>query len=200
MAHPRGPAGEAHPADGEPLATLAAISAPVLFDTDATYWRRLRLASQLVPGGWMLPADRFARLALPFIGDETLFGAASSASARELVEYGSEQVSAGLLQQVLGWMEAGVLSSRGGLVDYTATFRQASVPLLVAYAGDPEENTAVTAPLHRWRHPDALGLRLPGTEVDLALGTALAPLVDWLDERRSLAWPLAVDASTAYAR
>lgn len=184
---------------GEPLATLAALGAPVEFDTSAPQWRRLRMASRLVPGGWMLPADRLARLALPFVGDETLFGDASGAAARELVEYGSERVSAGLLRQVLEWMESGSLSSRGGLVDYTANFSQASVPLLVAYAGRAEDNAAVTAPLQRWRHPDALALCLPGTDVDLALGTGLEPLVGWLCERRALAWPLAVDASTAYA-
>jgi pimeloyl-ACP methyl ester carboxylesterase len=178
----------------EALASVVAMGAPVMMRAPTTELRRAGMIARLLPAGWTLPADTLARLALPALGNEPWFGDAPGSRVRGVLEHATETFSAGLVDQLAAWIDQGSISSRGGVVDWTTTLPSAEAPLLVVYGRESRtaDQASTTAALHRWGHPDALGLGVPGRSLDLLLGRrrgeVFGPVVDWLSDRRRLAW------------
>lgn len=185
----------------EALASVVALAAPVRFQQPQTEMRTLSLITRLLPERMALPAHVMARAALPAVGQTDWMGEASGARVRGVMEYASHGVSGGLVDQVSTWVREGTLTSRAGLVDYTATLGRAQVPLLVGYgrSSTVAGEAAVTPALQAWGHPDALAMSVDGRTADLVFGGAsdrtTAPLLEWLDDRRRLAWGQAFSQS-----
>ncbi|MEZ4316512.1 MAG: alpha/beta fold hydrolase [Myxococcota bacterium] len=182
-------------ARGEALASVVAMGAPVRFNKPATEIQQVAQLMRLLPDGWSIPANTLARLALPVLGAEDWFGGAPGARVRGALNYASESVSLGLIDQLRCWISEGTLSSRRGVVDYTSTFRDANVPLLVVFATHSRMagRTQTTPALATWGHADSLALPVPGRSMDLVLGArrerdVFGPIAGWLTERRRLAW------------
>jgi pimeloyl-ACP methyl ester carboxylesterase len=182
-------------ARGEALASVVAMGSPVRFTRPSTEVQQVAQLMRLLPEGLRVPSGTLARLALPAFGQEDWFGAAPGARVRGALEYGSESVALGLIDQLRCWVTEGTLSSRGGVVDYTAAFKDAECPLLVVFATESRlaGRGPTTAALHGWGHPDSLALPVPGRSMDLVLGkdrecATFGPMAGWLAERRRLAW------------
>jgi len=116
---------------------------------------------------------------------------------RGLLRYASEDVAAGLLDQVSRWMYEGRLVDSAGNFDYTIALSRATTPLLcVAVPGDVMAPLACATPaVAAWGASDARGLTLPARYGRLAprLGEdaeqeVFTPVAAWLSERRRLAW------------
>ncbi|MCB9678859.1 MAG: alpha/beta fold hydrolase [Alphaproteobacteria bacterium] len=179
----------------EALASVVALGSPVRFRKPATEVQQAALLMRLLPDGWVIPSATLARLALPAIGTEEWFGAAPGGRVRGALEFAGESVALGLVDQLRDWISEGTLTSRKGVVDYTSTFRDANVPLLVVFATESRlaGRTPTTAALSTWGHRDSLALPVPGRSMDLVLGAnrerdVFGPVSAWMMERRRLAW------------
>lgn len=180
-------------ARGEALASVVAMSAPVRFRRPRTEVRHLSLLTRLLPEGRTLPADWLARAALPALGQSEWMGDAPGQRVRGLVEHASYGVPFGLVDQVSAWIREGRLTSRAGLVDYVSTLSQARCPLFVGFAqGSSVAGAWATEPaVEAWGHDDALSFGVAGRSSALLFGREPAfvqELVDWLEDRRRLAW------------
>ncbi|MCP4804347.1 MAG: alpha/beta hydrolase [Proteobacteria bacterium] len=130
---------------GEDVAAATCISAPVRFRSPPSNTRALRLASLLLPGGLRVPAHAANVLRSP-----TLDGTAHTDGEirRGWMLHATEDVSVGLLRQVLRWLEAGSLVDRHDRVDYAAACHGVRTPVqLVTSWGDslcrPDDATPV---------------------------------------------------------
>ncbi|MCA9569450.1 MAG: hypothetical protein KC656_16495, partial [Myxococcales bacterium] len=157
--------------------------------------RALSLLTRLLPEGAVLPGHVLARAALPAVGQEGWMGSAPGERVRGLIEFATTGVAGGLVDQVSTWIREGTLTSRAGLVDYVSTFGRATVPLLTVYgrASGVAGEAQTAAALHAWGHADALALAVPGRSADVLFGadakrTAVQPVVEWLADRRRMAW------------
>ncbi len=188
-------------ARGEPLATVVAVAAPVRFATPRTELRSLALLARLLPEGVRIPAHRFARAALPGLGQEEWMGEAPGARVRGALHYGARPVPAGLVEQVARWIHEGTLCSRFGLVDYVSTLGRAQVPLLAIHARDARVagRWATEPAVRHWGHPDATLRAWDGRSLALLYQPELGEHVAaWLQARRRRAWgPAWVDAQSA---
>ena len=130
---------------GEDVAAATCISAPVRFRSQASHPRALRLASLLVPGALKMPAHAANVLRSPSVsGTHHTDGDVR----RGWMLHATEDVSVGLLRQVLRWLEAGCLVDRHDRVDYAAACQGVRTPLqLVTSWGDslcrPDDATPV---------------------------------------------------------
>lgn len=189
----------------ESLASVVAVGSPVRF---AGARSGLRLGARwlgLLPAHWHLPLRTAARVSAPVFDPSPLAPSCPGARLRGVLELASDDLPIALLRQLAAWLEAGTLTSRGGVVDLVETFVDAEVPLLaVAGSHDPlGPPEAVRPAVERWGHPDAALLEVDAHgHLDLLLGEdadaqVFVPLTRWLDARRRLAWEGAARAATA---
>ena len=155
----------------EGLASVVAIGAPIRFEPSRSTSVRLARAAALLPAHWGLPTQAATRALAPWVAAN---GTSPPARVRGLLRYASEDVAAGLLDQVSRWMYEGRLVDSAGNFDYTIALSRATTPLLcVAVPGDVMAPLAcatpavrrrcsspwTTSPVARWTRPPTTASR-----------------------------------------
>lgn len=182
--------------DGD-VATVTAIAAPVAFRRG---WSAAA-AAHLLPAGWPVPVRWLARLAAPFLGPDELGGALTTGASpgsrvRGAAHHSAEDLPLGLVRQLESWTRTGAWTSRGGVVDWLETLAGARCPLHVVHGVEDRvcPPTSAVGALERWGGADRTALAVDGYgHLDAILGQdapgrVFAPVADWLDARRRLAW------------
>ena len=186
-------------AGGDRLATLTSLCAPVHFAPRSSQMVRWSLVARMIPAHWCFPARFVSRLLNPFVdglGDLMTCGASPPARVRGVMEFASSDVPAGLVGQLMRWLEVGSMTSLTGL-DYVEALTGVDLPLLVL-VGDADRvcpgESGEAAAVH-WGGADKEVIRLEGGygHLDVLLGVNAAeevftPVIHWLDQRRRLAW------------
>jgi hypothetical protein len=125
------------------------------------------------------------------------------------MSHAMEDVPVTLIKQLGRWLDAGSMVDRTGLLDYSEALPSAAVPLLaVAAQGDRVSPVRCVVPsVSRWGHHDRALMELPESyghydalvspDADTAVFT---PVVDWLVERRRLAWEREGDLGQSASR
>ncbi|MBT3223597.1 MAG: alpha/beta fold hydrolase [Proteobacteria bacterium] len=183
---------------GDRLATMTSLCAPVRFTRPSSQMMRWSLVSRMIPAHWCFPARIVSRMLTPIggYGEMMTCGASPPARVRGVMEYASSDVPAGLVGQMMQWLEGGSMTSLTGL-DYVEALTKVRLPLLVLF-GDADRVCPVgsgdVAAAH-WGGVDKEVIRLEGGygHLDVLLGNdapkeVFAPVIRWLEQRRRLAW------------
>ena len=191
----------------ERLASVVALAAPMRFSRSSGI-RRTARALSLMPARFQVPLRTVARLAAPLLDVDGLDGVFSPGQAhperaRGVMAYAGADLPTGLLQQVLGWVEAGVPTSRGGVLDWSEALVDAEAPLLVICGSDDKlcPPDAARFAATKWGAPSTTVQVHGHGHLDLLLGRdapkqVFTPLLRWISEHRKLSW---IDVSTTDA-
>lgn len=136
----------------EPPAALVAIGGAVRFDVPRTVARTAGAVARILPPTWSLPTRALAPLALPFVRDGAALASPGldGAVARGRLRYGTGDLHAGVVAQLLRSVAAGALVDSTGRIDVLAAVAAQRVPALVVEAGaDPACPRGSASPLAR---------------------------------------------------
>lgn len=174
------------------LASVSVLGAPLWFKDGGSSARWSHRLVQLLPADADVPVRALLRVGAWL--DPELFGLAAHTPPprmRGAARCASEDVGAPWVQTLARWWRDGRPTLHDGLVDVTATLRDADVPLLVVTAHEdavcpPEAGEAAVG---AWGSDDTAARRISGGHLDLVWsGEAGAEVVGWLSERRRAAW------------
>jgi len=178
----------------------ATLGTPVCFPPLVSHARRVALASRLLPSHLLLPNHALLRGLSPFARPPRrslpLAAGLEGPLVRGLFNEASEDLCAGLVQQVARWMTTGAFCDRDNRLSWLEALRGAHLPLLVvASPGDPLCEPEAAAPvLDRLADPGEVFVpSRPCSHLELVQGDRVEAdigdvVVDWFAQRRRSAW------------
>lgn len=191
---------------GDRIAGLVAIGSPGAFVHPNDLARFGFTHRRLLPADGQVPTRSLSRLLAPAVKDHprsylihviTNTANADPARIRAFVGPGMENTGRGLLEQYASWLAGGRLTSRDGLVDYSAGLADIRVPTLL-FAGRIDHIVPAWTVRYAHDHLGSLDKTLVtlgvgwGTEQeyghgDLVVGDraqqeVFAPIADWLQQ------------------
>jgi len=180
------------------LAAGVSLCAPVVFDVPSSRAREVHRIARLLPQSWRIPHRAIQRWMLATGRDTALRPLAQQVDGptlRRMALDGTADLSAGLVQQIGRWHQAGHLCDRMGRFDDLAALEGMAFPLLsITGDADPICPPSAAAPLvQALRGAEAHTLKGGWGHLDPIVGAA-APrdvfpgIVRWLDRARRDCW------------